>query len=88
MTALKLTGSRCQCCACGEYFGSTDTFDRHRVGRPGVDRRCMSLDEMISAGWAKSARGFWIKHRLEAGRVRAFLRSNSTPTAAPQGFMP
>lgn len=59
MTAPKLTGGRCQCTACGECFTSERTFDKHRVGQFGSDRRCLTVAEMVAAGWATNARGFW-----------------------------
>jgi len=65
MSAPRLTGGRCQCPQCGEYFTSDRTFDRHRVGqfaKPGErlgTRRCLAVAEMIAAGWAMNARGFW-----------------------------
>ena len=60
MTAPKLTGNRCQCTACGEYFSSERSFDRHRIGQFGIDRRCMTADAMTADGWARNARGFWL----------------------------
>ena len=59
MSGPKLTGNRCQCPACGEYFGSVRGFDRHRVGeyRPG-GRRCLSVAELRGLGWAMDGRGF------------------------------
>lgn len=65
---LKLAGNRCQCTACGDYFNRVSTFDKHRVGTFGVDRRCMSAEEMTAKGWAKNAAGFWI--RTPGGWVR------------------
>lgn len=59
MNAPKLTAGRCQCTACGEYFTSERTFDKHRVGQFGSDRRCLTVAEMVAAGWATNARGFW-----------------------------
>ena len=56
---MKLTGSRCQCPACGEYFNSTWIFDRHRIGAY-PQRRCMTVDEMRSKGYVTNAGGFWI----------------------------
>jgi len=55
----RLTGNRCACTACGEYFSSERSFDRHRIGQFGTDRRCMSADAMTADGWARNARGFW-----------------------------
>lgn len=59
MNAPQLTGGRCQCTACGEYFTSDRTFDKHRVGQFGSDRRCLAVAEMVAGGWVKNARGFW-----------------------------
>ena len=64
MSGPTLKGCRCQCAACGEYFGSERAFDRHRVGEfevPGREsdsRRCLRLRELLSAGWHRSAQGF------------------------------
>jgi hypothetical protein len=64
MTGPRLTGCRCQCAACGEYFGSERAFDRHRIGDfapPGEwqgTRRCLPLADMLAAGWTRSERGF------------------------------
>jgi hypothetical protein len=54
---------RNQCPACGECFNSIAAFDRHRTGRFGVARRCLTPDEMRAQGMALSARGFWITRR-------------------------
>ena len=88
MTAPKLTGCRCQCCACGEYFGSVAVFDRHRIGRHGVDRRCLSRSDMSALGWVQNDRGFWITCRLEAARVAVFRRPRGTPATTLQGVAP
>jgi hypothetical protein len=55
-----LTGNRCECTACGEYFSSERSFDRHRIGQFGIDRRCMTADAMTADGWARNDRGFWL----------------------------
>lgn len=65
MMAPTLTGNRCQCPTCNEYFTSTRAFDRHRVGQFGTDRRCLTAAEMDAAGFERNARGF----RGEPGRV-------------------
>lgn len=59
MNAPRLTGGRCQCPTCSEYFTSERTFDRHRVGQFGSDRRCLTVAEMVAGGWVKNTRGFW-----------------------------
>lgn len=57
---MKLTNNRCQCAKCGEFFNRVSTFDKHRVGEFGVDRRCLTVDEMRAKGWQKNAAGFWV----------------------------
>ena len=63
MTAPKLTGNRCQCPTCGEYFTSTRAFDRHRIGQFGNDRRCLTATEMDAAGLGEGsdARRRWVE---------------------------
>jgi len=62
MTPLK--GCRCECPTCLERFGSVRAFDRHRIGEyraPGAltdTRRCLTLAQMLAAGWHRNARGF------------------------------
>ncbi len=56
----RLQGHHCQCASCGEQFNSTTAFDRHRVGRPGVDRRCLSEFEMRLVCMSISSTGWWI----------------------------
>jgi predicted nucleic acid-binding Zn ribbon protein len=56
----RLTGNRCECSACGEYFNGVSGFDRHRVGRHGVDRRCLYVHEMAALGFVQNASGFWV----------------------------
>jgi len=84
MTGPRLTGCRCQCTACGEYFGSERAFERHRVGDyalPGMwrgTRRCLPLADMLAAGWTRNGRGFLLTpdpRRAGAG--------NSGPRATP-----
>lgn len=87
MNALKLTGCRCQCCACGEYFGNVVVFDRHRVGQHGVNRRCLSPDEMAAKGWAQNDRGFWLRRGLEGGSAGVNAGSNHAPATNPQGVV-
>lgn len=62
MNAPALTGSRCQCTVCWDYFGSERGFDRHRVGEVGSpNRRCLTASELAAAGWDRDARGFWLQ---------------------------
>jgi len=53
------------CSGCGETFNSNGAFDAHRVGghsnsKYGIKRRCLSVDELLAAGWLRNARGRWI----------------------------
>lgn len=54
-----LRGDRNQCAGCGAYFNSTHAFERHRTGAFGVDRRCLTADEMTARGMVLGADGFW-----------------------------
>jgi len=56
----KLSGQRCQCATCGEYFNSTYAFDLHRAGDYGVNRRCLTVEGMQSRGMALNATGWWV----------------------------
>jgi hypothetical protein len=82
----KLTGSRCKCSGCGEVFSRERAFDRHRVGRYGVDRRCLTLDEMRARGWELNKAGVWVMDKLDnAGLARirpATHRAAPTPPVA------
>lgn len=61
-----LTGCRCECPTCLEWFGSVRAFERHRTGyfaSPGTfqhNRRCYSEAELTAAGWTLNERGFWL----------------------------
>jgi hypothetical protein len=83
--APRLTGSRCRCPTCGEYFNSTSVFDRHRVGLwrdQGIHRRCLSGDEMTARGWSLNAKGFWIeRQRSAAGLDRARISGDQVTPA-------
>lgn len=56
---MKLTGQRNECPTCGERFNSNAAFDKHRTGHYGVDRRCMTAEEMQAHGMVKRDDGFW-----------------------------
>jgi len=73
---MTLTGNRCRCSGCGEYFNSTSMFDRHRAGDwkdRGSNRRCLSPAELSERGYLKNSAGFWIREGMPAslGRERA-----------------
>jgi hypothetical protein len=65
MTRRRLSGDHNQCPGCSEYFNSTAAFDKHRIGRFGVDRRCMTVPEMLAAGMAKSKTDWWVTELRE-----------------------
>jgi len=37
----------------------------HRTGQHGVDRRCMTTDEMIVKGMSLNHKNFWIGSKME-----------------------
>lgn len=55
----QLRGDRNQCAGCGQYFNSLHAFDKHRTGEHGLDRRCLSPDEMTAKGMHVASDGFW-----------------------------
>lgn len=74
-----LTGAACACRACGERFNSVAGFDMHRVGVHGVDRRCLTPEEMRGRGMSEGARG-WVTAAMPAmwpvnGAARDLKRS-------------
>ena len=54
-----LRGDRNQCAGCHELFNSSHAFEKHRTGEHGIDRRCLTADEMLAKGMHKGADGFW-----------------------------
>jgi hypothetical protein len=55
----KLSGQRSECTTCGLLFTSTCSFDKHRVGRYGAGRRCLTAAELTAKGWSPNQGGFW-----------------------------
>jgi hypothetical protein len=55
---MKLTGSRCQCLGCDEYFNSVTAFDKHRRGEA-EDRYCLTTEQMLEKGYEKNKALFW-----------------------------
>jgi hypothetical protein len=65
----QLTGSRCQCAACGALFNSITVFDKHRRGDfsdQGRQRNCIEREEMLLKGWSRNGSGFWIESRMSS----------------------
>lgn len=79
----KLTGSRCQCCGCGEYFSRERAFDRHRIGEFGIDRRCLAPAEMGARGWHRNAAGFWVMEAMDSAARAQFRPVQARPAPLP-----
>ena len=56
---MRLGKQRNQCPGCDQYFNSNTAFDWHRTGKHGVDRRCMTPEEMTAKGMMINYAGFW-----------------------------
>lgn len=91
MTGPKLTGNRCRCAACGDYFNSTSTFDRHRAGTFAARgtwphaRRCLTTEELHAKGWARNVVGFWIERPRKAATVAVEAASATGGASGVQG---
>lgn len=57
---MKLGSQRNQCQGCKQYFNSNGAFEKHRTGKHGVNRRCLTPDEMIAKKMSINKDGFWI----------------------------
>ncbi len=58
-TNAKLTGKRCQCSACGEFFSVVANFDKHRRGEHGVNRACVDPSTVGLVIRESSGNTFW-----------------------------
>lgn len=67
MSELSVSNSRCQCAGCEQFFNSLASFDKHRIGSFGQDRRCRTENEMLEAGMDKNTAGYWVTSRREGG---------------------
>jgi hypothetical protein len=65
-----LSGDRNQCQGCKTYFNSTKAFDKHRTGKHGVDRRCLTEDEMLAKGMSLNKDGFWITKAMPVALIQ------------------
>ena len=79
----RLSGNRCQCPTCDEFFNGTQPFDKHRVGEYDKARRCMSVAEMEASGFVRNVAGFWCERAKEPqSRPRApVFPAHRTPPA-------
>jgi hypothetical protein len=89
MAVPKLTGDRCLCGACGEFFNRASTFTAHRtgpfapIGRPDT-RRCLTVAEMQVRGWSRDAAGFWRPGASQSPARRR--RIGETAAISPEGY--
>lgn len=61
MNRRALNGDHNQCAGCGQYFNSSNAFDKHRTGEhAGGNRRCLTADEMTARGMALNKTGWWV----------------------------
>lgn len=68
MEKKRLTGNRNQCRGCSQYFNSITAFEMHRVGHHGIDRRCLTPEEMKAEGMHLREDGFWIGSEMKGYR--------------------
>lgn len=74
-----------QCSGCGSLFRAVATFNSHRIGKFGVDRRCMTADEMVNSGLKLNLRGQWVKVDEEAlDRLNEYFSDDEPETEGPQ----
>ena len=74
---MKLGYSRNQCGGCSEYFNSTSAFDMHRTGDFGVNRRCMTPQEMEAKKMSKNTDGFWVTRTFDSDALRRKLNEDT-----------
>lgn len=70
---MKLTGQKNKCSICGSYFNSNLAFDKHRTGVYGLDRRCLTHEEMRAKGMAIAKSGFWVTELHTKGTLARVL---------------
>ena len=55
---LPVGSNKCNCAACGAYFGGVTALDKHRLGGY-PDRVCLDAGAMAKAGLQLNAKGYW-----------------------------
>ena len=64
----KQDSGQCTCGGCKAKFRTLAAFDKHRIGPYSwTGRRCLSTDEMLTAGMAQDSAGRW-REPLRASR--------------------
>jgi hypothetical protein len=76
-----LKGDQNQCTVCNERFNSNKPFGIHRIGNHGVNRRCMTKDEMLAAGMSVNKYGFWISKKMPENLKDHYGRNNVEESA-------
>ena len=77
---MRLTGMRNQCQSCKQYFNSNTAFDKHRTGKHGSQRRCLTPEEMLGRGMSLNHANFWITETRDASKfmeLRALKQSDA-----------
>ncbi len=74
---MKLGHSRNQCGGCSEYFNSISAFEMHRTGDFGVNRRCMTTQEMEAKKMSKNTDGFWVTRNFDSDALRRKLNEDT-----------
>lgn len=57
------------CNSCGKDFNSMSAFDLHRVGQHGINRRCLTTEEMQAIGMVKNKYGRWCIKAMSKDRA-------------------
>ena len=78
----KLGEGHNQCSGCNAFFNSESAHVKHRAGEFGKDRRCLTPTEMLEAGMARNADGWWVSSPMQEGRFQPSL----PPQDASVGF--
>lgn len=76
-----LTARLCDCIGCGRLFVGVTTFEKHRLGAIGVDRRCATDDELRERGLAQDEQGAWVDERGRAKAAPALERLRAKQAA-------
>lgn len=66
-----LTGGKNECPSCLKLFRSTFSFEIHRTGQIGVDRRCMTTAEMLAKGMLTNASSCWVSEAMPSAALAA-----------------
>lgn len=87
-TTRQLTGARCKCGGCGEYFNSVYAFDRHRRGDADSSTRyCLTTAQLAANRWTQDALGFWRTPGSAHSRWahKQISGDRADPAATPRG---